>query len=506
MTDVDANGEVIALVAEDVRQRLYHAKRAVRHLQRKRVRACGWARTGDDVSIVIDQNGKGQFRGVQHCSCFWECCTCQMLIKGKRRQEVEAAVESWGQRRCVMMTLTLSHARKDKLGALRKGLARAYTALTRGAPWGRFKDHVRIAGSLRVIELKHGANGWHPHIHVVWFLQDEPKAEHQIKTSKGTEWIIPHAPFSPRAAERDPAMWIRQRWQTMVERHVGAEHIPHMERGVTVTTLASASYVTKLGLEVADPGDNKTSGKSRTPVQIAYDYARFGRKRDAALWRVYSRQMRGTRALTWSVGMKAKLGILSLSDAELLAEDEQADTSDRRLGVFGGALWHTIRIRRVKGIPAPYYILRQVSERGPSVLTEALATVANSSEVDSEITRGEPMGLLAWLPEWTGPPPNPGGNLRRRVCPGCGGVNEERRPGCYMHRLCEPFTIQWKIYEQQAEALSAMHGADRCRGCGQWTDQKPPTHCHDERHHGAHGTTLAEAQQKLKQAWDLACA
>jgi hypothetical protein len=69
-----------------------------------------------------------------------------------------------------MLTQTIPHARRDVL----ETLLTAFTeALRKFKQWRAYAWAVRaygIVGSIRALEVTHGGNGWHPHAHMVLFL------------------------------------------------------------------------------------------------------------------------------------------------------------------------------------------------------------------------------------------------------------------------------------------------------------------------------------------------
>jgi hypothetical protein len=82
---------------------------------------------------------------------------------------------------------------------------------------------------VRVVEVTHGVNGWHPHYHVLLFL-DRDVAE------------LP--PGELARIERELA----EQWHAAVERTMGRAHRPTLGSGVKLTACHRADYVTKLGL------------------------------------------------------------------------------------------------------------------------------------------------------------------------------------------------------------------------------------------------------------------
>lgn len=255
----------------------------------RRHQGCGWKRVSSHVELcrrVAD--GKAYLFGVQKCGQVWGCPVCRMTLLVQRAGEVAKVVEEHGHNRAVLASFTIRHRAGERLGELVKGLANAYRRLTRGAPWKRFCEALGgLSGYVRGLETTHGANGWHPHLHVIFLLRDELPEE----------WDRKLAALEARLFER---------WRACVVRELGVEHAPESEHGVDLRPCHQADYIAKLGLELADPGTKQGKRGSRTPLQILDDVRVTGDEGDGALWDEYAHDMKGHRQLTWSRGLRAR--------------------------------------------------------------------------------------------------------------------------------------------------------------------------------------------------------
>lgn len=365
-------------VERSVRRRMYRLRYYLRPINRPRIRACGFAIVADAgrVGVTISDEGKAKFDGLANCGSVWECPCCQMVIKARRAEEVRTVVEAHGAGRVAMLTLTIRHGVGDDLKKLRRSLADAWRGFTRGAAYQRFKKRHGVEGAIRALEVTHGDNGWHPHIHVLLLLK-RPFDELEVFPVDGHDRWVP----------RDVG-WVIDRWSTMVERYVGAAHVPDDSYGVTLTPCRAADYVSKLGLELSDPGVKRGRSKGRTPLQIASDFAdasaevRAGRlaskkrkARDRWLWCRYAEAMRGARQLTWTRDLKKRFGIDDRTDREVAQDEEPSVNDDVVIGTLTAEQWKTIRARRVNGTPASYYVLACAERGGGPGLRKAVADV-----------------------------------------------------------------------------------------------------------------------------------
>lgn len=340
-------------------------------------------RAAGSVGVVINAEGAARFQGLAHCGSVWECPTCQMLIKSTRAGEVSYAVESHGRQRVALLSLTLAHGMGDDLKEIRAGLSNAWRRTIRGSPWRRFKERLGVWGTVRALEVTHGPNGWHPHLHILLLLKDEiPPAE--LGQLDGDAVWRPHGDTSG-------FQWLVERWGDAVETELGASARPSDRRGVDLRPCSSSNYITKLGLEISDPGIKLGRHLNRNPLHIAYDFVTHGRRRDAGLWQAYCRGMKGARFLTWSRGLKRDLGIVERPDAEI-SVDEEIGTTDIVVGAIPahswaelrGALMNTNTATNVDGttqprgiISAGYWVLEQVERRGTKALRWALLQLAS---------------------------------------------------------------------------------------------------------------------------------
>ena len=46
-----------------------------------------------------------------------------------------------------------------------------------GRNWISLKTNISLAGTIRSVEITHGMNGWHPHLHALVYVRGDPGAE-----------------------------------------------------------------------------------------------------------------------------------------------------------------------------------------------------------------------------------------------------------------------------------------------------------------------------------------
>lgn len=213
-----------------------------------------------------------------------------------------------------MLTLTIKHGASMPLRRLRKGLADAWRLFWQGRAAKELRERLGIRFYVRALETTRGANGWHPHLHIVLFTTRELDAFHEDE--------------------------IAERWQDCVLRSLGLENKPDKAHGCKLSADFSDEYITKLGLEIASIATKQGKKTSRTPWEIAQDAA-DGCLTSQRLWREYCAEMRGARQLTWSRGCRRFFGLGADRDDDELASDgvPVVEGVGHVLAEFDGADW-----------------------------------------------------------------------------------------------------------------------------------------------------------------------
>ena len=261
---------------------------------------------------------RAHYKHLMVCGSVWTCPICAAKISERRRVELSKAIES-RKFEVVMVTFTFSHTRQDKLPVSLNILKKSYARVVSGKRWDKFKRANNFVGSVRALEVTHGANGWHPHLHVLFFVQGK----------------------IDREAVRS-FFW--ERWHHELENNNAVALESH---GVDVQLSDSqiADYVSKWGHEpiketldkfkrgegwgvaheiAKQPAKLSRGDKGRSPLQLLADYMN-GDKQAGALWVEYVRAFRGQRQLVWSDKFREKFLKLGAekSDEEIAKASEQ---------------------------------------------------------------------------------------------------------------------------------------------------------------------------------------
>ena len=294
------------------------------------------------------------YRGLKTCASVWACPICMRKIKTGKAMELKKLVAHHGPERVEMLTLTVRHSKHDRLEPLKIGLTDAWELFKEGKDWAAFRRRYGIVGVARAFEVTHGQHGWHPHLHVLIFLE-RPVSDEERKVLRDA---------------------LAARWRRVVLKSgLGELHEPDDQHGCCLTPIRQSDYLSKLGLEIADVYTKRGRGKeSRTPLQIAHDIlVHNGRRADVALWREYVVAIKGTYFLTFSKEIQKLRKLLGLraTEEELAAqEDGPPEVEPVCVASIGGPRWYTLC--RVRG----------ARER---ILTRAELTGAEGVEMELDV-------------------------------------------------------------------------------------------------------------------------
>ncbi|MDD7940914.1 hypothetical protein PHK61_21060 [Actinomycetospora lutea] len=334
----------------------------------KRVQQCGHKIGGPDagptLGVITNKDGtrSAAYGGLKHCGSVWTCPVCAVKVATRRADDLSAVMRAVHERggSAFMLTLTMRHARGDRLGLstvdrrrrdlleerradrevaeangwdvderageaeeielagikAREGcwdvLGYAWAAVTSGSTW--VKDSTMFGGLLgwaRVVEVTDGANGWHVHVHALLCFADDVSAE-LVAASVGARMF--------------------GRWRRALERKgfdASDEHGWDL-RKAQLGDGDLADYFTKMAHEVTGAAGKKgRSHGGRTPMQLLADAADTYEAIAMARWWEWEEASDGRRQLTWSRGQRDLRAFAGLgceaTDEEIADEDQEAD-------------------------------------------------------------------------------------------------------------------------------------------------------------------------------------
>lgn len=285
---------------------------------------CRW-RVAQAVAVHGGEGHPSHFSGTERCASIWACPVCSAVIRAERATDIQTGAQTWQNNggALLFVTLTLRHKRSDALADTLDAAIKSWRGVQQGAPWTRWKNRLGIVGSVRAVEVTYGvSNGWHPHIHVLMFLESEPTTN-MLESFES---------------------WLYARW---ADRIVAAgSRMPTKLRGVDLRLAGKDGQVLAQYLAKTQDAAKATPSRTRIGAEIARADFKSGRgldrlmplelldadaddQRAYALWTEYFTATRGRQAITWSKGLRTRLLL-----GEEKTEQQVVDDAERSPTVF----------------------------------------------------------------------------------------------------------------------------------------------------------------------------
>ena len=247
---------------------------------------------------------KAHYKNLQICGSVWMCPVCAAKVTERRRVELEKVIQESKYKK-VMVTFTLQHKSWESLARLYAGLTRSFRDLKSGKGWKLFEEKYGVVASIRGSEVTWGEDsGWHPHFHVVFFL-DQPgeKLDQDYKDAFVARIVKMYGDkVSKNGFYVSPEYGIKVSFD---QDHVSA-------------------YAAKWGMddELAKSPAKIARGEHYNPFQMLLESAKGSDQKEKfdQLFTDYSAAMKGKKQLVWSKGARELFDIdQEISDQELAA-------------------------------------------------------------------------------------------------------------------------------------------------------------------------------------------
>lgn len=330
------------------------------------------------VDLVLSGDSAG-LTNLQSCGSGWVCPVCSAKIQAHRAGEL-GEVLAWC-RACghtlAMVTLTVQHSREQSLDAVWDAVSDGWHAVTGGVgagSWGsenvekfaerldkwesavmsaraghgrmprgghagippqrRIGDAERfgVLGWARAVEVTHGLNGWHVHVHAVLVLEGEKKRAkqnaHAVGSAMFDRWLkgLNKTGFAAKKWQHGLHVSVAERAEKNLMDYLTKDQNSTGDTREKIIA-ANGKKARKLALEVAlgDAKSGKRGGK--TPFQILDAIDPEAPGAEYAQWREWVRSSAGRLALTWSAGLRelAKLPPEALTDEEITEQRPDGD-------------------------------------------------------------------------------------------------------------------------------------------------------------------------------------
>lgn len=342
----------VATTAADFRESRFDAQRTLwEESSLNSVRHCGRSlskHAGDGQTVAVKMtDGKAGFAGLQSCGSPWACPVCSGKIAPVRANEIQRAIDAWHKlgNRVVFNTFTMRHKSSQKLADLWDGLSHAWGAVTSGSSWERDSDlyggqpveRVKVRqlnkvkfkvvtpgqriNFIRAVEVTHGDNGWHVHIHALLFVN--------AKMSQADATALGLAMF-----DRWKRALVNKGFAAPTREHGIDSKLVPVDGSVPLGEyFAKAVYgqpikrkFKPVGWELAGGMGKLGRRENRTPFQILADIVTHGDADDLARWFVFEQSSKGRRQITWSHGFRDLLDLPPEKTDEEIAAEKLAGT------------------------------------------------------------------------------------------------------------------------------------------------------------------------------------
>lgn len=303
----------------------------------------------DKIGVVqAKARGSAYFDGLMRCGRVWVCPVCASKISEARRAELnelllsariivshgEAQPASYYPRWFLtMLTFTIQHKPHESFADVLARLNRAWTRYTSGRWMQQFRARFFITGTLRALETTHGAEGWHPHYHLLQFHDSMLRPYTSVLNYYPSQAeMIGHA---------------QARWSNAVFSIGG---YAHASIGVGLTVGDVQQYPIKsdaerelkrwgMTSEITKQPSKRAKLENRSLTELLIDAAK-GDDLAAHLWTEAVIGLARQKQLEPSKGLWLMLG-RTLKSEEEAAEDE-AEPSDKVLASLTWAQWRKV--------------------------------------------------------------------------------------------------------------------------------------------------------------------
>jgi hypothetical protein len=332
------------------------------HQAQHRTCWCGRHVVGLDGSMPVIRRldgSKARLGNLKTCGSVWACPVCAAKVAETRRRELTYAMlqhQAQGGH-AYLLTFTLPHYVGQSLAELLPRLDKARQRFQNSKGWKKLMQVANQAkgitagtagrvGGVTSAEVTYGgANGWHPHLHMLVFCQpgafQENAADDQGRlTGKAIdffrgEWVRHLEKIG--AVDGANRQWANQYGLDVRGGAKAAEYIAKWghEEKFGLSREVTSSHA-KIGRR-----DSWGTRDHYTPFQLLSMSAE-GDGHATCAFREFVAAFDGKRMLTWSPGLKAHFGIEEMDDDQAAAEPELEFEDESAIGEVSQAQLTTL--------------------------------------------------------------------------------------------------------------------------------------------------------------------
>lgn len=315
---------------------------AKRALPGERVAICFRNRRCKDSEVEVwkhRSSEKAFYGNLAVCGSVWQCPVCAAKISELRKKELRCAVDGHlktGQ--LAMLTLTFSHQKNDRLKETLAKFSKAVDRFRSGKRYARIMKKIGLVGTIRSFEITYGANGWHPHIHILMFFTHEIDME-EVEDELMELWLLALS-STGLSANRKYGLTLQD----------AKNAVDYVTKWGIDSGVISPEEIPKRtwGLEHEMTKSHSKKGKQggMTPFDFLRQYLAIGDESMLDKFREYAEAVKRKRQLSWSKGLK-KMFLLEEKTDEQLA-NEKTETADL-IGTIEDEVWKWIARTEKRG-------------------------------------------------------------------------------------------------------------------------------------------------------------
>lgn len=274
---------------------------------------------GEKAVKVWRTEERAHYSGLMVCGSVWVCPVCAAKITERRRLDLVAGLDAWKARggEVLMLTLTVPHYAHQPLKTVLSAFEKARGLLRNRKTWRGVAARVDVKGTVRALEVTHGANGWHVHCHELLFLSDG--REESLRSIEGELASAWRSACLSAGLDAPNGHGLRL--------HDGSQ---------------AARYAGKWGLDQELTKGHIKRGRdgNLSPWDFLREVLETGEDEKGELFREYAKAFKGHRQLHWSRGLRSLLGLDEEKTDKELAE--KLETGSVLLGSLSWQDWHLV--------------------------------------------------------------------------------------------------------------------------------------------------------------------
>jgi len=279
-----------------------------------RTAKCGSILISPSVGVNYGvEHKRAFFTGILMCGRVWSCPVCSAKIQESRRMEISQAME-WAPTKglkCIMFTLTVPHKASDILKDLLSNESEAFQSMRSGSVWQDEKKKIGFVGLIRSLEITVGVNGWHPHTHELWFVDQSCNAEdlYKIVLQRWEDACIKSGLLLPDKIEA-----FRKHSVDYKDNATNSDYLQKFDK----------SKAWGVDREIAK-SSSKSSSSGCHPFELLCECVgnlSVSKEKRSDMFLEYVFSTKGKKQLYWSNGLKKLVGIIDKTDEEICEEPE----------------------------------------------------------------------------------------------------------------------------------------------------------------------------------------